>query len=462
MWVVPWRTYPVVATYVVVAINLLIFVLMTLAGGSTNPEVLLRFGASYGPLIHRGEYWRLVMPMFLHIGLAHLLVNAFALFILGRILERVYGYGRFAFLYVGAGICSSALSMSVSAKVAAGASGAIFGLAGAMLVAGYRHQDALPWRLRRVFGRGILPFIVVNLIMGYLIPGIDNWGHLGGLLGGIALAWVIPPPVESFPPSSTAEHSSQAMVVVPLAVVMAAMAVTGQQYLISRQVGRLLNESMRLRAQKQDEQARQVLQEAVRIAPRDARPREQLGVLFLEQDQVDAAIRELEEALALNPSAGRAELRLALAYLRKGDPTRVERLITSLVGKEVEPAVARQVLGDLCYQNKLLQDASKYYLEAIQLNPNLAVAHNNLAWLYATAEDPNLRDPQAALEHAERAVELTQGREATFLDTLAEAHFALGNIQEAIRIEESALQLAPHNRELQRNMERYRKAKDSI
>src|SRR5262249_25708954 len=88
------------ATYVLIALNALVFGLTTLSGGSTNPDVLLEFGASYGPYFRHGEYWRLVMPMFLHIGVLHLLVNMYGLYLLGRILEHVYGYGRFAFLYV--------------------------------------------------------------------------------------------------------------------------------------------------------------------------------------------------------------------------------------------------------------------------------------------------------------------------------------------------------------------------
>jgi len=136
------RRYWPVVTLVILGINVVVFLIMTSSGGSTNTDVLLDFGASFNPYFRRGEYWRLVMPMFLHIGWLHLIVNSYALFLLGPILERVYGYGRFALLYVAAGMGSSALSMSLSRNVAAGASGAIFGIAGAMLVAGYLHRDA--------------------------------------------------------------------------------------------------------------------------------------------------------------------------------------------------------------------------------------------------------------------------------------------------------------------------------
>src|SRR5215472_6306486 len=167
---------------------------MTLAGGSTNPEILLDFGASFAPYFHRGDYWRLVMPMFLHIGWLHLLINMYALYLLGRILEHVYGYGRFAFLYVGSGIFSSYLTMAIGPHIAAGASGAIFGIAGAMLVAGFLHRASIPRHLRRVFGSGILLMIVANLAFGKIVSGIDNWGHVGGLFGGMVLGGLIRPP----------------------------------------------------------------------------------------------------------------------------------------------------------------------------------------------------------------------------------------------------------------------------
>ena len=103
---------------------------------------------------------------------------------LAPILERVYGYARYLTIYVAAGIGGAFLSMTVSRDVSVGASGAIFGVAGAMLVTGYVHRHAIPPRWGRAFGRGIIPFIVLVLLSGLLEHGIDNWGHLGGLATG--------------------------------------------------------------------------------------------------------------------------------------------------------------------------------------------------------------------------------------------------------------------------------------
>ncbi len=453
-----FRRYRPFATFVILALNVLVFLLLELAGGSRNPEVLLNFGASYGPYIRRGEYWRLVMPMFLHIGLLHLLVNAYALFLLGRILEQVYGYGRFALIYVGAGIGGSFLSMMLSNSVAAGASGAIFGIAGAMLVTGFLRRECVPRRWGRAFGIGILPFIVLNLIFGFSIPGIDNWGHLGGLAGGMLMAALIPPPGIEWIPGAVQEEPSQAAVVVPLLVVVLAMGAAVDNYRTSRAVERLLDESLRLRAAGQRDRALERVQQALRLAPRDERPHEQLGAFYLDENRVDDAIREYEETCRLSPASPRAQLGLALAYRRKGDLEKARQIFEALLGKSPRTAEGQRVLADLYAEQKQYPEAIGHYQDALRLNPNDAIAHNNLAWLLATSEDAQFRDPPKALEHARRAVGLSDGKVAAFVDTLAEAHYVNGNFEEAVRVQTKALELEPENPEFHEHMERYRKA----
>ena len=455
--VAPRRYWPV-ATLAILAVNGLLFVLETLAGGSKNPGVLLDFGASYGPYLRRGEYWRLVMPMFLHIGWLHLLVNSYALYILGPILEHVYGYGRYAAIYVATGIGSALLSMTISNNIAAGASGAIFGVAGAMLVTGYLHRDVIPLRWGRAFGRGMIPFIVVNLAFGFSVRGIDNWGHLGGLASGVLLALAIAPPGHNLLPGEIAEPPSQAIVALPLAVVLLAMAATVDHYRTSQAVSRLLAEGARFEAAQQYDRALQSFQEAARRAPRDERPHQQLGTLYLAQRKYDQAIEEFEAAGRLSPGDPQSRLGLGMAYRLKGDLTKAQQIFEAVLGKNPQTAEGQRLLADLYADQKLYGDAIAHYREALRLEPNMAEAHNNLAWLYATSEDLKFRDPQAALAHAQRAVDLTQWKEAGFIDTLAEAQFAKGNYRDAVVIQNKALALEPDNREFQEHMSRYRKA----
>ena len=454
---VPRRYWPVV-TLVILGVNVIVFLIMTFAGGSTNTDVLLDFGASFSPYFRRGEYWRAVMPMFLHIGWLHLIVNSYALFLLGPILERVYGYGRFALLYVAAGVGSSALSMSLSRNVAAGASGAIFGIAGAMLVAGYLHRDVIPPRWGRALGRGILPFIALNLIFGFSVRGIDNWGHLGGLLSGMVLAALIPPPEHDLAPQFGEARPSQAVVALPVIVVALAMASTAQHYASSRDATRLLREGVRLRLAHQDAKALERFRAAAQRSPRDERPHVMMGSLYLAQQQFDKAIQEYSEAVRLSPGAPEAELALGMAYRMKGDLTKAQQAFESALGENPTTAEGQRLLADLYAEQKLYSEAVQHYKQALQIEPQSAESHNNLAWLYATCEDPKWRDPGAALEHARQAVELTQWKEAGFIDTLAEANYASGSYQEAVRIQLRALQLDPQDPELQEHMARYRKA----
>ena len=458
----PWlrvqqRYWPVV-TLAILGINIVVFLIMTYAGGSTNTDVLLDFGASFSPYFRRGEYWRLVMPMFLHVGWLHLLGNSYALFILGPILERVYGYGRYTLLYVASGMGSSALSMSLSRNVAAGASGAIFGIAGAMLVAGYLHRDVIPPRWGRAFGKGIIPFIVVILVLGFSERGIDNWGHVGGLLSGMVLAAFIPPHAHGLAFQFGDAQPSQAIVALPVIVVALAMASTAQHYIRSRDVTRLLQEGVRLRFAHQDAKALVRFQAAARRSPRDERPHLMLGALYLREQQFDKAIQEYSEAVRLSPGAPEAQLALGVAYRMKGDLGRAQQAFESALGKDPTTADGQRLLADLYADQKLFAEAVRHYKQALQIEPQSAESHNNLAWLYATCEDPKWRDPHAALQHARQAVELTQWKEAGFIDTLAEANYASGSYQEAVRIQLLARQLDPHDPELQEHMLRYRKA----
>ncbi|HLW80086.1 MAG TPA: rhomboid family intramembrane serine protease, partial [Terriglobia bacterium] len=184
----PPRFRPV-ATFVILAITFAFFFLEILAGGSTSPEVLLQLGAAYAPYIRHGEYWRLVMPMFLHAGWLHIILNAYALYLLGPLLERLYGYGRFAWLYVVSGIGASIVSVWRSGSIAVGASGAILGVMGAMAVIGYLHRDVVPLLWRRLFGGRMVVLILISLAFGPAVnlagevlkrdlPTIDNWAHL--------------------------------------------------------------------------------------------------------------------------------------------------------------------------------------------------------------------------------------------------------------------------------------------
>lgn len=180
-------------TLIFLGINVAIFLLMTFAGGTTNEATLLAFGVKSNAEMSQGEIWRFVTPIFIHIGLLHLFFNSYALWIVGPQVEKLYGSARFVILYVLTGVAGVAGSYYYHPEtISAGASGAIFGLFGVLLIFGLRYRDSIPPFFKRAVGTGILPVIVINLIIGFTIPQIDNSAHLSGLIAGGMLGVLIP------------------------------------------------------------------------------------------------------------------------------------------------------------------------------------------------------------------------------------------------------------------------------
>jgi rhomboid protease GluP len=179
-------------TMVLLASNILIFVAMLYHGASlwhTSTTVPLAWGANFGPATQDGQWWRLGTAMFLHFGVVHLALNMWALWDIGRLLEQVYGRWRYALLYLGAGVFGNLLSLVIQGNhaVSGGASGAIFGLYGALVLFLWRERAQMErGEFRWMFGAASI-FIVLALVMGQLISGIDNSAHVGGLISGALL-----------------------------------------------------------------------------------------------------------------------------------------------------------------------------------------------------------------------------------------------------------------------------------
>jgi len=167
-------------TYIFLGINLIVFILMTLAGGSEEQRVLITFGAKVNSLIQAGEIWRFITSIFIHIGYLHLIFNLYALWSLGPFSEERFGHWRFFVIYIMSGLGGSIASFFFSSALSAGASGAIFGLLGALLY--YSLKRPLLWKSG--FGMNLVIVILINFGFGLTQPGIDNFAHLGGLLMG--------------------------------------------------------------------------------------------------------------------------------------------------------------------------------------------------------------------------------------------------------------------------------------
>ena len=175
----------IIFTNIISLICILMYVIVGIYGNNFfnfDANVLAKFGANNILLVKNGEIWRLLTCAFLHVGLIHLVVNMYSLRVIGPSVEGLIGKGKFVFIYLISAISASLMSLVFvdSNIVSVGASGAIFGLMGALLYFGYHYRLYLNDAIKTQ----IIPVILFNLIIGFMMPGIDNGAHIGGLIGG--------------------------------------------------------------------------------------------------------------------------------------------------------------------------------------------------------------------------------------------------------------------------------------
>ena len=177
----PW------VTYVMLVMSVLMYMFQITSEATLGFDLPAALGMKINELIAMGEYWRLLTPMFLHGSIFHIGFNMYALFIFGPLLERHFGHKRFLALYLLSGFAGNVISLMFTIQPSLGSSTAIFGLLGGQAVFMYRNQKIFGGIARRALSN-IISIAVINLLIG-LSPGIDNWGHVGGLVGGALFAW---------------------------------------------------------------------------------------------------------------------------------------------------------------------------------------------------------------------------------------------------------------------------------
>lgn len=176
--------YPII-TYLLIAVNVLLYLLPVLF--SENSYFLEKF-CIYAPLVRIGQYYRLLTGAFLHANIFHLLFNCYALYVIGIQLESFLGKTKYLITYLFSAITASLMSMIfLGNHISIGASGAIFGLMGSLVYFGYHYRVYLG----SVVKSQIIPLIAANLLLGFLITGIDNFAHIGGLLGGFLITMAL-------------------------------------------------------------------------------------------------------------------------------------------------------------------------------------------------------------------------------------------------------------------------------
>ena len=302
---------PPIATITLLVINVAVFLAMVASGISfTSPQTdqVLRWGADYGPYTLSGQYWRLITSMFLHFGIIHIFGNMWCLWSLGQLTEKLLGSLSLVGLYLMTGVGASLLSLSWDPmRVSAGASGAIFGIAGALISVLYFGQLGLQPEGRRKLLGYVVRFAFLNLLFG-LQGHIDNMAHLGGLVTGLGAGLFL---ARTFNIAPEERPARRRMIFVVSAIVLLALFVPvtkAKQYAIE------LGQGEAALDHNDPNTAIAHLQKYVAARPSDALGHMLLGSALQQARRFDEATQEFERALAIDPGNPYVEVNLAKIY----------------------------------------------------------------------------------------------------------------------------------------------------
>lgn len=383
---------PPVATYVLLGVNIAIFMAMLMAGLDWfNPatDKVLRWGADYGPLTLNGQYWRIITAMFLHFGIIHIAANMWCLWSLGQLAEKLVGSFTVFGVYLVTGIGSSLLSLSWDPmRVSAGASGAIFGIAGMLISVLYFGKLGFPpENVRKLLGY-VVRFALLNLFIG-LQGHIDNMAHLGGLvtglLVGLFLARTFNLPLEERPARSRLIIAVSAAVLVALFVPVA----KAKQFAVEFGQGQIALDHDDTNA------AISHFQKYVVARPEDVDGHWLLGDAYQQAHRLDEAIPEFERVLALKPNLPEVEVDLAKIYAYQKKPNKALPLFASGMPRSKPDALDYYWYAVALKQANKLTEAERNIRSAIQMEPRDAESHKLLAEILESEGNKS----EAALEN---------------------------------------------------------------
>lgn len=396
---------------------------MVVKGASvTQPtsDQLLRWGANFGPLTLTGQWWRLLTAMFVHIGLVHLALNMWCLWQLGLLAEYLYGPKTFLALYMMSGLAASIVSLARNPLVvSAGASGAIFGIAGALIATLYLGKLAAPrgaWRTSLI---SLVAFAGYNLAFGFLARGIDIGAHIGGLVSGLLLGSVLSVDFRQQAP----RLSRMRPMVFPAFAIMLVAGTVAVRY-AHMPVVRLEHAEQQLRKGDTAGAVRE-LTEVVKDRPNYVPAWMLLGNAYLRMRQDSQAEAAFQRAAQLNPKNPAVLAQLGALYLRdkRYEPARQAfQQITELNPKDAEAQVNLGVALNLLGHS---DQALARFRKATELNPNLPVAWYNLG-----IGSMNLRRYDDAVDAFSRTTKLAP-KDAEAWIWLANAYQAKGMTQQA-------------------------------
>lgn len=376
-------------TKAILGINVAVFLAMLFAGVSIleNPagRDLVQWGANFGPYTLGGQWWRLLTCVFIHGSFLHIAFNMWCLWSLGELAESLYGHWTFAAVYLITGVASSLTSVWWNPQVlSVGASGAIFGIAGALVASFYLGEFSLPSAAIKGSLRSVALFVAYNLFFGAVAHGIDNAAHIGGLVSGLILGALI---------ARVAPHADEPLRRVGVMMVGVLLVVLGVQRL---------------------QHSRGYLVHA------------QSGASLLGQHKTDEAIREFQTSLRMRQDFVPARLELARAYILKGDLKNAETELQKVIATKPTNQDAYYFLGHVYLEAKQPEQARQVFSQMVTMNPSSADGHAGLAEV-ASFENKYAE----AVEEYKRTAELDPGYQSVYYD--------LGLMQSKLKLYDDAI-----------------------
>ena len=493
-------------TKIIVTLNILVFAVMAISGVSLfapDIEHLLKWGANFGPLTVN-QWWRLFSSTFVHIGVIHLLFNMWCLWSLGKLAERMFGSWTFLMFYVLSGLGGSIASLWWHPRlVSAGASGAIFGVAGGLIAFFSLGKLRIPRAVINKNLSSVLLFVGYNVFYGFTQSGIDNAAHLGGLFVGSLIGGFLhrplPPPrdysrlrhyivfsslslsfilgavfiktqVANDPVTklfraaklTEAGDLDQAIVEHTKAIELdprfaAAYNDRGVAYEKKGQFEKAIsdynkaididpklsiayyNRGIAYGNKGQHDKAISDFSRTIELNPKDADAFGYRGNVYTAKGQYDKAISDYNKALEINPNFALAYNSRGVAYANKGELDQAISDYNKAI--EINPKYAKACnnRGHVYERKNFYDRAISDYRKAMEIDPRYAAAYNSLAWLLATCPDDRYRNGVEAIKLGKKALEMEEM--AYIADTLAAAYAEAGRFEEAIMTQEKAITL---------------------
>ncbi|PYX40566.1 MAG: hypothetical protein DMG81_05750 [Acidobacteria bacterium] len=410
-------------TLVLIGINVLVFAAVVAKGVPIERPTsaqLLQWGANFGPLSLGGQPWRILTSNYLHIGIIHLLVNMWSLWQVGRLAERIFGGWTYLVLYTATGLAGSLASLFRNPLgVSAGASGAIFGIVGALIGALYLGKLPIPKPAQQGLLKNLVIVVIINLGYGASVSGIDNSAHIGGLVMGLALGSILAPqlmePVEQ-------RRAHERLLFIGAAVVL--LGFGGYVKKINGYVVSLGAAGQAL-SQHQLDQAISILENTVGRNPRNKTALGLLGNAYLQKKDYAHAESTLKRVLQLDPKDISAKYNLGLTYAATERFEEARQIFSDLVQKDPQDDDAWMLLGAALDGLGREAEAIQALQKAVALNPKNAEAYRELGLAQMKAHQAN-----AALNSLQQSARLDPNNPETQKD-LGDLYTELGDRSQA-------------------------------